>query len=79
MDKGGKKGPVCVHLDGLGHVVVDDQWHVLDVDTYEEKIDLFFTKSMWWTDKTTVLNNLYNKKNGEEIIHTIRYKIDNIL
>ncbi len=50
--KGGKKGPVGVHLDGLGHVVVDDQWHVLDVDTYEEKSDLFFTKIMWWTDKT---------------------------
>ena len=25
--------PVRVHLNGLGHVVVDDQGHVLDVDT----------------------------------------------
>jgi hypothetical protein len=24
-EKVGKKGPVGVHLDGLGHVVVDDQ------------------------------------------------------
>ncbi len=47
--KVGKKGPVGVHLDGFGHVVVDDQWHILDVDTYEEKIDLFFINA-WWTD-----------------------------
>ena len=24
---------MSVHLDGLGHVVVDDEGHVLDVDT----------------------------------------------
>merc|ERR550519_881100 len=29
----GSTDPVGVHLDGLGHVVVDDERHILDVDT----------------------------------------------